>query len=348
VSTWTAVATLGIAAAACSSSDPSSQPQGDELIAFASNRDGDEEIFVMRPDGSDVRQVTRNTNEKNGTIAFDGYPAWSPGGRRIAFVSTRDYRGDFISSYELYVVDADGSDARRLTENRIAEFDPRWIGDRLAFRSCWREMEPRSCRLETLNADGSGRGIVFPAPPEAVMLLGAAVSPNGSRVAYSKPQRASSWAWRDMEGWVWARINPEIHVVGTDGSGERRLTRHPGNDESPVWSPDGTKIAFESDRDHNGDCVFWECHGFAKELYVMNADGSGKRRLTRTRASEHDAAWSPDGTRIVFARTRDDERDDFELYVVNADGTCERQLTDNTAEDHAPAWTGAGEGPLEC
>ena len=74
------------------------------------------------------------------------------------------------------------------------------------------------------------------------------------------------------------------------------------------------------------------------EVYVMNADGSGKRRLTRNRERDFALAWSPDGRKIAFHSAHDGN---FEVYVVNADGSGQRRLTRNAASDGGPAWSPA-------
>ena len=87
----------------------------------------------------------------------------------------------------------------------------------------------------------------------------------------------------------------------------------------PVWSPDGRRIAFENLRDGNG------------EIYVMNADGSGQRRLTRNPAHDFAPAWSPDGRRIAFVRDRGRGDAKAEVYVMNADGSGQWRLTRDAA-----------------
>ena len=85
-------------------------------------------------------------------------------------------------------------------------------------------------------------------------------------------------------------IEYEIYVMNTDGSNQQRLTYNSVDDANPTWSPDGTKIAFVTNRDGN------------YEIYVMNADGSNPQRRTYNTASDGSPAWSHDGTRIAFVR----------------------------------------------
>jgi Tol biopolymer transport system component len=323
--------------AACAGDDASERrlpPSGEELIAFSSNRDGDFELYVMRPDGSGLRQLTHN-KESGANQARDESPSWSPDGRRIAFVSTRDHSGNPLSSYEIYVVHADGGNERRLTANRLGEFDPAWTNDgRIVFGACGRDL--RTCRLESIRPDGSDRKR-FGTLPASVILFGTALSPDGSQLAFARPERGNIWAWR----------NTDLYVTEVDGPDERPLTDDPANDGAAAWSPDGSTILFASDRDRNGECLFHDCVGHAPELYVMDADGSDETRLTWSQATEGGATWSPDGTRIIFSRITDEDGD-HDLYVANADGSCVRRITRHPDWDWMPSWTGSGGKTLEC
>ena len=123
---------------------------------------------------------------------------------------------------------------------------------------------------------------------------------------------------------------PDIYVMNADGTGApTRITTNKQADDAPVWSPDGTKIAYS--RNLSGNF----------EIYVMNADGSSPTRLTTNRTAD-DAYpdWSPDGTKIAFNTDRDGN---YEIYVMNADGSGQRNLTQEPrTDDLGPSWSPDG------
>ena len=149
----------------------------------------------------------------------------------------------------------------------------------------------------------------------------------------------------------------DIYVMGTDGTGVRRLTDRLGYDGGPWWSPDGNRIVWrawypetEEERALWRDCME---HDYIVpvplDLWVMDADGSNKVRLTANGATNWAPSWHPDGKRITFASNMDDWHQDigrfghnFELYLINADGSGLQRLTHNDVFDSFPMFSHDG------
>jgi hypothetical protein len=261
-------------------------------IAFQSNRLGNWEIYVIDPDGTNEKRLTQNA-------AVDVDVAWSPDGTKLAFESTRDVG----AASEIYVMNADGSDApRRLTMNPGNDRNPKWspFGNRIAFES----NRTGNYEIYVMDADGSNQ---TPRTANPARDSDPAWSPDGQRIAFES----------DRDG------NDEIYVMEADGSAVKRLTMSLAHEGNAAWSPDGKRIAFQSDRDGN------------HEIYVMNADGTGQTRLTADAVRDSDPVWSPDGSRIAFASHRDGNLD---IYVMNADGSDHMRLTDSAGDDLVPNW----------
>jgi TolB protein len=265
------------------------------------------EIYVMNADGSRKRNLTRR--------ASDNYPTWSPDGRRIAFLRWRvdscprracGWRGWF-SSYQLFVMNADGSGLRNL--GRIAA--QAYFYGHLVWSPDGRTIYVGRYLVST---DGSGARKLPYIPLIAVW------SPDGRQIAFVNNVSTGL----PGPGAARSKDDSEIYVMNADGSGTRRLTHNVGYDGQPAWSPDGRRIAFQSSR----RAVRGVVGGSKAEIYVMNADGSGKRNLTRNPANDGNPSWSPDGRRIAFVSNRDGRR--LEAHVMNADGSGQRSLAQGT------------------
>jgi TolB protein len=123
----------------------------------------------------------------------------------------------------------------------------------------------------------------------------------------------------------------DIYRAAADGSGIKNLTNDPADDFDPTWSPDGTRIAFVSDRSGNPD------------IWIMRGHGTSPVQLTRNSAPDRDPTWSPNGKRLAFTSSRVAE-DPFaynastDIFVIDADGTNLRRLTWNPAIEADPDW----------
>jgi Bacterial Ig domain/Calx-beta domain/WD40-like Beta Propeller Repeat/Domain of unknown function (DUF4214) len=116
----------------------------------------------------------------------------------------------------------------------------------------------------------------------------------------------------------------EIYVMNADGSAQTRVTNNAVRDYFPVISPNGAKIAFESERNGNRD------------IYVIDPDGTNEQRLTTVPGVDLHPAWSPDGTQIAFSSEQNGNRD---IYVMNADGSNQRRVTTHPGADLHPVYS---------
>jgi Tol biopolymer transport system component len=133
----------------------------------------------------------------------------------------------------------------------------------------------------------------------------------------------------------------ELWVMNPDGSGQQRVTRRPEG-FAPAWSPDARRIAFV--RQRRGARLPGGGHVNDRDIYLVNADGSGERRLTSGPVQSIFPAWSPDGRRIAFARRSGPTLGAYktDIYVINADGSGQRKLTQDSHVQWGPVWSPDG------
>ena len=269
-------------------------------IVFTSNRNGNWDIYSMDANGNNLLQLT--DHEKS-----DEDPACSPDGRRIAFRSERDFKPD------LYVMDRDGNNVIRLTNDNDFESRPSWSPDstRIAF-STFRFLVGNS-EIYVVDVDGNDPINLTKHEMDDVV---PSWSSDGSKIAFaSKP--ADDIAFTAYH----------IFVMNADGKGRRNLTGDTdlkGN-FSPTWSPDGSKIAFSSQRNFNSD------------IYVMTVEGKELERLTDGEGYSGRPTYLPDGTNIAFDSQR---KGDYDIYLMDTNGRNVAKLTKNPpgTDDKAPSW----------
>ncbi len=225
----------------------------------------------------------------------DGYPAASPDGKQIAFYG----KYDNYKTWSIHRVNVDGTDMQRLTHKKLVwDSAPSWSADGKTIMFSreyedangeWRE------EIWLMNADGSEQRQV-----EALEGRAASFTPDGRILFQSKTGPS------------------QIFLADIDGGNLLQLTKNDANARSPKMSPDGSQIAFLSNRDGN------------QELYTMNADGTNQRRITFNEVEDWDPAWSGDGTRLYFVSDNGDRF--YDVYTVNKDGSSLRKVLDDGSQ----------------
>jgi acid phosphatase type 7 len=247
-------------------------------------------LYLRAPGGGAVRGVHAARGASGATF--------SPQGRRIAFAAVGD----------LWIMQADGADRRRLTTTPGPEGEPTWspAGDQLAF-----------------TAGRRGRRAIFRVAAAGGTPVALAAKPSDDR--------SPAWSAQGRIAFVrHTRRSDELYVADVATGALTRLTRSRTDEAAPTWSPDGSRLAFTRTR------------GDATDLYVMNADGHRVRRLTQGQQVAA-PAWSPDGRRIAFAmrvRGRD------QVFVVRPDGRRLAQVTRSRSGPAQADWEPTGFDPV--
>ena len=254
------------------------------------------DILTIDADGNNRQQLTFDPADDLG-------PAWSRDGTKIVFERRNS------PSRGIYVMNADGSDQRRLTEPAAnsGHYSPSWSpdGTKIAFSN----FNDFDSSVIVMNADGGDQRTIF-----AGAFLYPSWSPDGLKLVGNIGYGG-------------------LVLINIDGSNFTHITRPPEPfdpatyfaDFEPSWSPDGSKIVFT----RYVDCDIFDC--YTARLYVINPDGSNLTDLTVQDGIGNSPAWSPDGRKIVFGGK--------DLYVMNPDGSSLTNLTNTTDSFEAsPSW----------
>jgi Tol biopolymer transport system component len=268
-----------------------SGPKGPSALLFISTRDGDYAIFGSAANGKHQHRLTKEKGDAAtpAGLFFQFDPAWSPDGTKIAFGSHREGKS------HIYVMSWDGTDTRRLTDSNQNDGRPSWSpeGKWIVFA--------REGALFRIPAAGGGPGRRIPTGPGSAE--DPAYSPDGALIAYDYRKPGSSIR--------------EVYVTHADGTGTREVTHLGEQTGRPVWSPDGKRLAFQSN--------VYEGH---YEIYTVRLDGRGVKRVMFSDIDAIQPDWARDGT-IAFSR-------DGAIWAI-ANGK-ETRLTSGKGNDSAPAW----------
>lgn len=279
-------------------------PGTNGLIAFESNRGGNNNIYTMNPDGSVQRNLTPATRSS------DVFPAWSPKGNKISFTSDRAEAGN----PDVYTMNADGSGVTRLTDAPGEDRGTSWTseGARIVFHSSRDRDATHTFDIFSMKPDGTDQRKLFQ--------NGSAAYVCGSRIDGTIVFNSSGnpLGTNPLNPPVGTNPNPqpdfEIFTMDVHGNNLKQVTNNRVLDSGPKWSPDCSTISYNS------------IDTTSLDVHRINADGTGDVNLTNTPGIfDAFSAWSPDGQRIVFSSNRDVN---FEIYTMDSsDGGNVERLT---------------------
>ncbi len=262
---------------------------GKLVFCSGTNDPGGALIYTCNINGSNWTKLSGNHK------GADLFPSWSPDGSKIVFHSDRD------GYYQIYIMNADGSNPVRLISSESEDTLPAWSpdGNKIAFTS---NRSGGVDQIFVMNADGSAIKQVTSGSDDCAYPTW---SPDGSRIAFMSRRDG----------------NTDIYTINADGANLTRLTESPQIESYPAWSPDGKKIVYQSNATGNFD------------IWVMNPDGTDQKRITEAIYDNKYPAWSPDSSKVVFYSKRDCTNDNGEIYIMDADGKNQTRVTRSDCTD---------------
>ncbi|MFA5065848.1 MAG: hypothetical protein WC566_10350 [Dehalococcoidia bacterium] len=294
------------------------------LVAFTSDRDNQVHLYTIYPDGTDLKSISGDN------LTVDGTPDWSPDGNTIAFCSNQS------QNYQIWSMNADGSDRRMLSDLKGRSALPKWSpdGSKIAFISqVINEVGIFDLEIFSMNSDGT----------DARQLTESSVEESHEEPASEAAGHAHSHraGWNSAPAWSpdsskilfasnrdEASINPIIYIMNSDGSDQKKFGLIVDVDGSePDWSPITNKIVWVRGTAAKGD------------IWVMDASSPfplvTAKKLTDNINDNRSPVWSPDGTQIVFVSDANGNKD---LFIMNADGSNIRRLTYGKSNNVNPTW----------
>lgn len=276
-----------------------------------------------------------------------------PSEQYISFSSNR------IGKLDIYVIDTEGENLRRLTDDPVAAHSATWAPNGRAFAYVSHRDGNAEIYVMDLNKDETRRLTNHPAHDN-----NPAWSPDGEWIAFSSNREGDF------------KENYDLFKIDATGENLQRLTDEGRYNSAPAWSPDSRSIAFYSIRNDEGGIHLmntngrilrrlasgvtpswapdgeqiayytWEWGG-GSSIYVMNADGKNSRRVSPPETWDENPAWSPDGHWIAYASELENPwgnpNPDSNIYIIKPNKVGKpRQITEHQARDSSPAWVPSG------
>lgn len=268
-------------------------------VAFGSDRDGNREIYIMNPDGTQQTNLTRHK-------ADDVSPAWSPTGEQILFASDRE-RPQVPPSWDLYVMDADGKNVQRVFEKSEDRRHPTWApdGKQIAYKRFDRGVG--YIYIATIDGKKEERVAIGGTP---------SWSPDGTEIVFVTKVGKERWEINilNMRTWKQKVFFP--------------FEARPTWVKSPEWSPSGDKLAFSW-----SDEVLQE----QETVYIVNRDGRALEKVVQNPGlGAGSPIWSPHGDALLYTQLVENFR--LEIFEISLDGTLPKQLINIGFWNQAGDW----------
>ena len=272
-------------------------------LAFVSDRDGNREIYALDLIWMDgyTQWEGRNLTNITQTAGHDWTPKFSPTNEKIVFTTYFPA----TDNYDVFIMNADGSDKQNLTNSPYYEKHPQFSpdGSFIIFQA-WQKGKMEIFFSNLL--DGNIINLTRNTASHDIIPQGNAFSPDEQEIVFTS----------ERDG------NRNIYIMNTDGTNQIQLTDHSAADYEPVYSPDGLSIIFTSERDGN------------KEIYIMNNNGLNLKNLSNNPADDWNPRYYPDNHKIVFQSLRDGPAN-WEIYMMTVEGKRQTNLTNHPRTDYS-------------